>query len=169
MPHDSPEKPPLHKDSLMGELESIKDLLDKEVGPTIPTLDDSIADTADSLIPEFNLDSIFDEPVNTAPPTLADTLSSTSVPKTLTPILDDQSTSTPQSLLPATEKTPTPAKENSRPKKPERQQQPDFSIELLIQEIVDEYIPHIEAQLRERLSQCEPDIIRQLADKKVSP
>lgn len=139
MPHDSPEKPPSHKDSLMGELESIKNLLDKDTGPTIPTLDDSISDSADSTAPQLNLNSIFDDLANTAPPTLEDTLAATT------------------------------AAQSGSAQKPERQQQPDFSIHLLIQEIVDEYIPHIEAQLRERLSQCEPDIIRQLANKKVSP
>ena len=136
MPHDSPEKPPSRKDSLMGELESIKNLLDKESGPTIPTLDDSIADSADSPIAQLKLDTIFDDPANTEPPTLSAT---------------------------------TTADESSKPQKPGRQQQPNFSIELLIQEIVDEHISHIEAELRERLSQCEPDIIRQLANKKVIP
>jgi hypothetical protein len=152
----------------MGELESIKDLLDKDTGPKIPTLDDSIADSADSKAPQLNLDSIFDDLANTAPPTLADTLSATTAPETLIPILDDQtSTKEPQPLDAI--KTTTTAAQSSSMQKPERQQQSDFSIDLLIQEIVDEYIPHIEAQLRERLSQCEPDIIRQLANKKVSP
>ena len=169
MPHDSPEKPPSHNDSLMGELESIKDLLDKDAGPTIPTLDDSIADSADSPTPQLKLDSIFDDLANTEPPTLADTLSATTAPQIPIPILEDQSTSTTEPRLPDAVKTTTTADESSNPQTPERTQQPDFSIELLIQEIVDEYIPHIEAELRERLSQCEPDIIRQLANKKVSP
>lgn len=168
MPHDSPEKSPLQKDSLMGELESIKDLLDKEVGPTIPTLDDSIANPADNQVPELNLDSIFDELANTKPPTLAGSLSG-NTPEAVPPILEYQSTASPESTIPDTATDTGKAEENTSPHKHERQQQPDFSIELLIQEIVDEYIPHIEAQLRERLSQCEPDIIRQLADKKVSP
>jgi hypothetical protein len=165
MPHDSPEKPPSHKDSLMGELESIKDLLDKDAGPTIPTLDDSIADPADSPIPQLKLDSIFDDLANTAPPTL----SATTAPQTPIPILEDQPTSTTEPRLLDAVKITTTADQSSSLQKPERQQQPDFSIELLIQEIVDEHIPHIEAELRERLSQCEPDIIRQLANKKVSP
>ena len=169
MPHDSPEKPPSHKDSLMGELESIKELLDKDAGPTIPTLDDSIADWTDSPAQQIYLDSIFDNLANIEPPTPADTLCATTAPETLIPILEDQPASTIEPPLLDVVKTATTTDEVSRPQQPERQQQPDFSIELLIQEIVDEYIPHIEAQLRERLSQCEPDIIRQLADKKVSP
>jgi len=164
MPHDSPEKPPLQKDSLMGELESIKDLLDKEVGPTIPTLDDTLADSFDSSAGQLNLDSIFDGPAKIEPPTL-----STEAAQALIPTLDKQPSIAIKPPLVDADNATTTSNRDSREQKPERKQQPDFSIELLIQEIVDEYIPHIEAQLRERLSQCEPDVIRQLADKKNSP
>ncbi len=47
--------------------------------------------------------------------------------------------------------------------------QPDFDIDLVIQEIVDEYIPVIESKLRERLSACSPDLLQQLADKHLKP
>jgi hypothetical protein len=168
MPHDRPEKPPSHKDSLMGELESIKDLLDKDAGPTIPTLDDSIADSTDSPMQELKLDSIFDDLTKTESPTLADNPTAIKAPETLIPTLEDQPANKMEPQLLDLVKPPTTADANSNPQTPERTQQPDFSIELLIQEIVDEYIPHIEAELRERLSQCEPEMIRQLAYKKVS-
>lgn len=38
-------------------------------------------------------------------------------------------------------------------------------MDLLIQEIVDDFIPTIEAALREKLSQCSADVIKQLAEK----
>lgn len=41
----------------------------------------------------------------------------------------------------------------------------DLNIDFLIQELVDEFIPVIENQLRDRLSRIQPDIIRKLADK----
>lgn len=42
---------------------------------------------------------------------------------------------------------------------------PDLNIDFLIQELVDEFIPVIEDQLRERLSKIQPDIILDMADK----
>ena len=41
----------------------------------------------------------------------------------------------------------------------------DFDIELLIQELVDDFIPTLEDKLRQRLSQCTPEVIRELAKK----
>lgn len=41
----------------------------------------------------------------------------------------------------------------------------DFSIDLLIQELVDEFIPAVEDKLRQRLSECEPQVLRELAEK----
>lgn len=41
----------------------------------------------------------------------------------------------------------------------------DFNIDLLIEEIIDEFIPAIEDKLRQRLSQCYPAAINQLAEK----
>jgi hypothetical protein len=44
-----------------------------------------------------------------------------------------------------------------------------INIDLLIQEIVDDYIPVIEDQLRQRLSQYSPEAIQQLAEKQRKP
>jgi len=64
----------------------------------------------------------------------------------------------------------TPAQPSyTRPTQAKHQQQADFSLEIMIQEIVDDAIPIIEARLRERLSQYAPEIIRQLAEKKSRP
>lgn len=41
----------------------------------------------------------------------------------------------------------------------------EVNMDLLIQEIIDEFIPTIEDQLRQRLSQCSPAVIKQLAEK----
>ena len=41
----------------------------------------------------------------------------------------------------------------------------DLNIDLLIEEIIDEFIPAIEDKLRQRLSQCYPAAINQLAEK----
>ncbi|MEE8059312.1 MAG: hypothetical protein V3T17_15970 [Pseudomonadales bacterium] len=41
----------------------------------------------------------------------------------------------------------------------------NFDIDLLIQEIVDEFIPVLEDQLRQRLSDCSPLVLQQLAEK----
>ncbi|WP_276206919.1 hypothetical protein [Oceanicoccus sagamiensis] len=43
-----------------------------------------------------------------------------------------------------------------------------MDIDLLIQEIVDEFIPAIEDELRQRLSQCSPAVIKSLAQKHLS-
>ncbi len=41
----------------------------------------------------------------------------------------------------------------------------DKQLEFIIQDLVDEFIPMMEDRLRQRLSQCEPEIIRQLSKK----
>lgn len=41
----------------------------------------------------------------------------------------------------------------------------DYQLDLLVQEIVDEFIPVIEDQLRQRLTACSPEILQQLAAK----
>lgn len=44
-------------------------------------------------------------------------------------------------------------------------QNDDFDLELLIQEVVDEVIPTLENELRKRLSLCSPQLIKRLAEK----
>ena len=41
----------------------------------------------------------------------------------------------------------------------------NFNLELLIQEVVDEVIPTVENELRQRLSLCSPEMIKRLAEK----
>lgn len=158
MPPDSPEKPALQKDSLMGELESIKNLLNKDKKPDIPILEDSLALTskpADSKESAFNLESIFEESLQAPMLPAADS--------------GEAITSTREAPV-TTDSIAVPAQPSyTRPVQAKHQQQTDFSLEIMIQEIVDDAIPVIEARLRERLSQCAPYIIRQLAEKKSLP
>ena len=163
-----PEKPALHKDSLMGELESIKRLLYNDSNLAIPTLDDPLSeadrDTADTgKQPLFNLDSIFELPATKAASAAA---GKPDIP-TVTLQVTAGAAERQAPLLAADEADEKPPR-YTRPAHPPRQQA-DFSIELLIQEIVDDYIPQIEAELRLRLSQCEPDIIRELAARHLKP
>jgi hypothetical protein len=44
-------------------------------------------------------------------------------------------------------------------------QNDDFDLELLIQEVVDDVIPTLENELRKRLSLCSPELIKRLAEK----
>lgn len=160
-----PEKPALHKDSLMGELESIKRLLYNDSNLAIPTLDDPLSDadsdTADTgKQPLFNLDSIFELPAAKAAPAAAG--------KPEIPTVTVQVTAGAAELHPPLLTDDKPLERYTRPAHPPRQQA-DFSIELLIQEIVDDYIPQIEAELRLRLSQCEPEILRELAARHLKP
>ncbi len=104
MPEHNKAIPTLGKDSLLGELESIKDMLDKDISSPIPTLDNAL--------PEKNAQTI--EPDK---------------------------------------------------HQPVSSNRPDFSSELMIQEIVDEFIPLIEASLRQQLSACTAEMIQQLAEK----
>jgi len=154
MPPDSPDKPALQKDSLMGELESIKSLLKKDRTPVIPTLDDSLvvaARPANSKALPFNLESIFEETLQAPMLATAETVHGSD---SEAPVKDD-GIATPQQQA------------YTRPVR--TKQQADFSLEIMIQEIVDDAIPVIEARLRERLSQCAPEVIRQLAEKKSRP
>ena len=57
MPHDSPEKPPSQNDSIMDELESIKDLLDKDAGPATAEGATAKASFGDGPLAHRNVDS----------------------------------------------------------------------------------------------------------------
>lgn len=168
-----PDDKPKHKDSLMGELESIKDLLGQDIGSVVPTLEPSVEEADDSQAPLLDLDSIFEKPQQQQPLTLS-----------TNPCDDSPTENNPGADIPTLQAEPEPAVEppllepsednNSEADRYTRtpqavRQQSNFSIDLLIQEIVDDYIPEIEAELRERLSQLDPELIRQLADKKLKP
>jgi hypothetical protein len=146
----------------MDELESIKSLLNKDSERLIPTLDESVRVVSHpdrSHPPPLNLDAIFEQALPT-PPTL------TASPASTAPVTEPGNCEAPAGVVALSVTEPEPATSYTRTAPGKRQPASDFSLELLIQEIVDDAIPMIEAQLREQLSQCAPDIIRQLAEKK---
>lgn len=99
------------------------------------------------------------------------------------PILDDVVNSEPESLNPPLTPPLNPPLNPEDPGYEEEQEEmftefemaphatsspaaeEEVNMDLLIQEIIDEFIPTIEDQLRQRLSQCSPAVIKQLAEK----
>ncbi|MCR8923288.1 hypothetical protein NO559_10920 [Dasania sp. GY-MA-18] len=167
--------------SLLGELESIIDLLDSaepdHTTPSndevfdldahsnsvasIPVLDDvvnnSMANSAPSLL---DLDSIFsDEDYSSEQQTIDNDLHSALLSNSgATGSEEEQSELFPllEDLLPSSKLTPQPQ---------QRKSNYQADLQLLIQELVDEMIPELEARLRQQLSQLAPEAIHELAEK----
>jgi hypothetical protein len=181
------------KEELLGELESIKGLLDESTEELIfsqpqpsidiPVLSDVISSeqssgdvsqwqvSSEPTSSELNLDSMSDQELNAILDTeldLTDLDQHIDIPHftLLAASEEEQAYNEHQeehSQTLTTELTATP--EHTAPKNIHFET--NFDLEFIIQEIVDESIPLIESQLRERLSACSPEMINQLAKKYV--
>ena len=141
-------RPAVH---LLDELESIKGVLDDDgdnnVPADIPLLDDMVIDNLDNNAKLLDIEQIFDEeaiaePAPTEPPM--------QFPRfTLDMAIGDDSD------------FEKPSSASQRPRV-----RPDYSRETLIQELVDEFIPQIEAELHKRLQQLDDAALNRLKDSK---
>ncbi|MDB6060629.1 MAG: hypothetical protein JWM78_732 [Verrucomicrobiaceae bacterium] len=160
----------LPADHLLDELESIKDILDDDDAALldIPLLDDMVINNLNANSQLLNLGQIFEEDTEGDEKENADTdideqitvAASRAQPDVQFPrfsldtLLHDK---TPEpiiaaAIIPAASIAATVFKPSTHPAQRVR---PDYSREVLVQELVDEFIPQIEAALRERLSQLD--------------
>jgi hypothetical protein len=155
-------------DHLLDELESIKDILQEGEAalPTdIPLLDDMVVANLDANTKLLNLNRIFEEDSETDE-AVVDEAAATETAYIDTPFprfsLDTMLTedaseaSAPIAPRPVTQK-PSPTAPRVRP---------DYSREVLIQELVDEFIPQIEAELRARLGHLDTATLKSWKDSK---
>lgn len=166
-PRQSPNKP---ANDLLNELESIKGVLtddyaaDAELPADIPLLDDMVIQNLDSNADLLNIDRIFDEDTS-ADETPATAQTVMQFPRfTLDVAISDDGeiaakvpSCAPISAPPIS--TPSNSVTAARVR-------PDYRREVLIQELVDEFIPQIEAELHKRLSQLDDVALRQLKESK---
>jgi hypothetical protein len=141
---DSDHLPPDH---LLNELESIKGILDDQQTPApgdIPLLDDMVIDNLDANNKLLNLQRIFAEDDLDE----ADPLPDRPLPSAVQMPHFNLNTMQPPDPAEATTPAPIAAPAAARVR-------PDYSREVLIQELVDEFIPEIEAALHERLSKLD--------------
>lgn len=170
---------------LLDELESIKGALaddnhaNAKLPTDIPLLDDMVIQNLNSNAKLLNIDQIFEDDIaaENAPATTEhldvqfprftldvaitedndiDTATSIAAPISA-PQLSTQQLSTQQQ---ATQQPSTP--QLSAPQRP--RVRPDYSREVLIQEIVDEFVPQIEAELQKRLRQLDDAALHELKD-----
>ena len=147
---------PLPSEHLLDELESIKDILrDGGIEPqtNIPLLDDMVVQHLDDNAKLLDLNRIFEEDADTeTEPELAKpTRPDIEFPRfQLNTMLPEE----PAESTPAIEPTvAAPVARKTSPAAP--RVRPDYSREVLIQELIDEFIPEIEAALHERLSKLD--------------
>ena len=180
MTDDSSKPPKASKEDLLGELESIKDLLDEndsvdQKDGNIPVLDDVFNHSQQYTPPEdaaklLNLDNIFEDDDDVLESQGNDSNSAIDFDN-----LDDFNEldidiAIPDFTLSTVETDADNQPAISTDQQQSQQEKPSpIDMELLIQEIVDEFIPSLEAQLRKRLSECSPEVIKQLANKYVKP
>lgn len=192
------------KKALLGELESIIDILDDsdpidnklfndldkhaESLQTIPVLDDVVADTHgtpattleaspslldldrifsdDEFPPRLNNDTINNEESNyggsdnkacdeVEQPQDSNISRSEEEQSDMFPILEDSVTATINTL----------SNHSITPANDARSSNFNQDLNLLIQELVDEFIPELETRLREQLTELAPEVIRNLAEK----
>jgi hypothetical protein len=143
---------------LLDELESIKGALggehetDDDLPTDIPLLDDMVVDHIDDNAKLLNIAQIFDENAEADAPTVAEP--SVQFPRfTLDVAISDEGDIAVET--PAAFATSAAVKPRVRP---------DYSREVLIQELVDEFIPAIEAELHRRLRQLDDATLRRLKD-----
>jgi hypothetical protein len=167
-------------DELLNELESIKDILeeadlDDDLDINIPILEDVIADNNDSASDQpysLNLSTIFDDEDDSLLSDfklVVDSAAADSKPQpsfTQTATSDEQ----PAALFSEVASLSMASSEIDHAATTEalstsRTNLTDLNLDLLIQEIVDEFIPLIEDQLRQHLAACSPQLIQQLAKK----
>jgi len=180
----------LPADHLLNELESIKGILDDDDAidaslTDIPLLDDMVIDNLDTNARLLNLDRIFGEgseeeseeslddahEYESAAPRAAIT-PRTDIPFPrfqLDALLADDVPEPEAPIQPAIAAMPSSAPSPARsplPKSPSAagRVRPDYSREVLIQELVDEFVPQIEAALRERLSRLDNAALQQWKD-----
>ena len=176
----------LPPDHLINELESIKDILHgngddgAELPTDIPLLDDMVFNDLDANARLLNLNRIFEEDTeeaseeihHVAPVAATAAIASRaeiSFPRfQLDTMLTDEAPE-PAPISPAaapikTATAPTPQPPQKAPSAPTRIR-PDYSRDVLIQELVDEFVPQIEAALRERLSQLDIAALQQWKDR----
>lgn len=181
----------LPADHLINELESIKDILHRldddttalptELPTDIPLLDDMVIGGLDANARLLNLNRIFEEDseetsaaVHVAPIAQTtviaprvdisfprfqlDTMLTDDAPEPAAPI--NPAAASIQSAASPTLSSPPPQKITSAVPRI----RPDYSRDVLIQELVDEFVPQIEAALRERLSQLDDAALQQWKD-----
>ncbi|HEY3697942.1 MAG TPA: hypothetical protein VGK97_01330 [Spongiibacteraceae bacterium] len=157
---------------LLTELESIKGTLtDQEIGesalPTeIPLLDDMVIHNLDSNAALLNIDHIFEE--STAIKN-SDKLPPMQFPRFSLDVAISDSTiavSSPQSSAQAQMPSSPPVPVIKSTATPRTDIRSDYSREVLIQQLVDEFIPQIEAALHERLRQLDETVLEQFLKEK---
>lgn len=154
---------PFHKpEHLLDELESIKGLLgdddpqlslDTPLPSDIPLLDDMVIDNLDDNTQLLNLNRIFDDGSDSEATTRSAT-ASVQFPRFQLDVAISDEVSAPPSPPISTSSAP------SRPRV-----RPDYSRDLLIQELIDEFVPQIESALRDRLANFDTATLIKLKDK----
>lgn len=175
---DDDSRPPLNRPAahLLNELESIKGLLadesDGEPPADIPLLDDMVIHNLSSNVNLLNISQIFDDHLaeenpaqtNTAEKRTAE-IGAAKIPAAEPPVQFPRFTLDVaiSDDLEIAEEPDLPAVVSA----PQRQHiRPDYSREVLIQELIDEFIPQIEAELHARLRQLDDVVLRRLKDSK---
>jgi hypothetical protein len=153
---------PLPPGHLLDELESIKDILDDDGDDTaagdIPLLDDMVIDNLDANTRLLNLNRIFDDSdgADAGPAPVEPARANVQFPRFS---LD--------TLLPDEMQEPAAAPGAChQPSATAKRVRPDYSREVLIQELVDDFIPQIEAALRERLGQLDNATLQRWKEQK---
>lgn len=141
---------------LLDELESIKGVLTDEgaddSSADVPILDDMVINNLGNNAKLLNIAQIFEESaVDEEVPAIIDR-STLQFPRfTLDVAISDET----ETLV----ETPHIAVASAPPRV-----RPDYSREILIQDLVDEFIPQIEAELHRRLAQLDDIVLRRLKD-----
>ena len=152
------------KKALLGELESIIGILDdneqaaqehlsidkhRDEIMDIPLLNDVVTEQQEELPPTLlDLDRIFSD----------DLFEDIPAPDEQPPVYSKLDNGEEEQ----SEMFPVP---NAKTETPSRKTNLQLELDLVIQELVDEFIPLLEDRLRERLSALSPEIIQQLAEK----
>jgi hypothetical protein len=166
--HDHDPNSPFHKpEYLLDELESIKGLLgdddpqlpadlplspDISLPPDIPLLDDMVIEHLDDNAQLLNLNRIFDDGSDgegATPPVTP----SVQFPRFQLDVAISDDTSSITASMPNSSSPPRP------------RVRPDYSRDILIQELIDEFVPQIESALRDRLAKFDTATLTKLKDK----
>lgn len=142
---------------LLDELESIKGALtegpdpDSDLPADIPLLEDMVIEHLDDNAKLLNIEQIFDEDANVAAVTAPAALESLMpFPRFTLDVAISDAGEPPSNIRHATAAKPS--------------VRPDYRREVLIQELVDEFIPQIEAELHRRLQRLDDATLQRLKD-----